>query len=249
MKLLILITLISTNLFAQELSLMEQKELTRRLELYGLTTPKEPILIKGGNYNTEIISKLDRNIKENYIPNIITRLGHCEDGDCLRENNGKYHSLLTGSGEVCLPQTRCEFYQCMEKKYQCETVGTDYFTKLAFPTCSKYLDNIEKRYFTQNGYDWIYSVMVCLQKGLIDECELNKNCKKRSKKKTCEYITKFTLEFHPGCYLNSGVGVCKLPLQDKINIWRTVAKFLTRDEFKQAVATVKRCIIKEREAY
>ena len=88
--------------------------------------------------------------------------------------------------------------------------------------------------------------MVCLQKGLIDECELKKNCSKPTKKETCDYITKFTLEFHPSCYLNSGVGVCKLPMKDKINIWRTVAKYLTRDELDQAISTVKSCIIKER---
>ena len=131
----------------------------------------------------------------------------------------------------------------MENKYSCKNENVNYFTDLAEPTCNQYVSNIKKeKLFTQKGHDWIYSVMVCLQKGLIEECEVNNNCKKSTPKKTCDYITDFTLKFHPGCYLNSSVGICNLPLKDKINIWRTVSKFLTKRERIEAYKVILSCI-------
>jgi hypothetical protein len=133
----------------------------------------------------------------------------------------------------------------MEEKYQCESVGVNYFTKLAHPTCNAYVKNINEGIFTKAGVEWIYTVMVCLQKGLIDECEVKGNCPtssdKKEQEKTCNHITEFTLAYHPGCYINSGVGVCKLPMKDKLNIWKTVGPYLTARERQEAYKVVFQC--------
>ena len=233
MKILIYLLFISTSL---------ANELESKLELYGLITPKEPIAYEGlleTNYG--IVELLQNDIKKNYIPSLQEKLGRCQDENCIIDN-GKYLSLKTAEKEICLPYTQCGFYHCMESKYKCLDQGVNYFTHLAFPTCSQYTKNIKKKYFSQKGIDWIYSVMVCLQKGLVDECEVAGNCHKINPKKSCDYITDFTLKFHPGCYLNSGIGVCKLPLRDKINIFRTVGKYLTKRERQEAIEVVKTCI-------
>ena len=228
--------------YAYALTSSEAQELEKRANLYGLNNIKEPIpLEKKIKYNDSIIKKLQAEINKEYIPKILSTLGHCENNNCTSVTSD-YRSVQTQKGKVCLPFTQCGFYKCMEEKYQCKKEQVDYFTDLAYPTCSSYTKNVEKKFFTQDGYDWIYSVMVCLQKGLIDECALKGNCKKESNKKTCDYITDFTLKFHPGCYLDSGVGVCKLPLKDKINIWRTVGKYLTTRERQEAYSVVLKCI-------
>jgi len=193
-------------------------------------------------FEEQVKNKLQEEVLFQYLPELQASLGECEDDQCLTKFP-EYFSLKTKDTEVCLPYTKCGFYNCMEKKYGCSDVGVNYFTGLAYPTCSNYLINIDQDYFTEKGIQWIYSVMVCLQKGLIDECEVRGNCQKETKKKTCEYITNFTLDFHPSCYINSGVGVCHLPMKDKLNIWRTVSKYLTRDERKQAYKVVFNCII------
>lgn len=237
----ILSLLIISQSFAK-VTLSEAEELKKRLDLYGLTTIKEPIPLDFKmEYDTSIVQTLQKQIKASYTQKLQNKFGACADGDCLQSIDD-YKSLELSDREVCLPYTQCGFYSCMEKKYQCKDQGVDYFTDLAFPTCSAYTKNIKKKWFTQKGYDWIYSVMICLQKGLIDECEYNENCKKETAKNTCEYITDFTLRFHPSCYINSGVGVCSLPLKDKINIWRTVGKYLTDRERQEAFKVVLSCI-------
>lgn len=240
MKILILLLIIPN--IAMSLTSYEKEELERRLDLYGLVENKKLIpLSEKIEYDDSIINTLQSKIKKEYIPKLYSNLGHCESGNCLGSNND-YQYLITQKGKVCLPYTQCGFYKCMEEKYQCKQEGVDYFTDLAFPTCSTYTKNIKKKWFTQDGFEWIYSVMVCLQTGLIDECEINDNCDKETRKNTCDYITDFTLKFHPGCYLNSGIGVCKLPLRDKINIWRTVGKYLTDRERQEAYQVVLKCI-------
>lgn len=217
-------------------------ELAKRLELYGLSSPKDPVIQeKITPLSDEVKLDQEHDILKNYIPFLQEKLGRCNDVNCLLKKDN-YNVLKTKSSNICLPYTQCGFYKCMEKKYKCSPEGIDYFTKLAYPTCNTYKENIEKNMFTQKGYNWIYTVMVCLQKGLINECEVKRNCKRETRKKTCDYITDFTLKFHPGCYLNSGVGVCKLPLKDKINIWRTVGKYLTPREKQEAIKVVKSCI-------
>lgn len=238
---IILLFLISQISFAFEPTQMELIELQNRIELYGLKQSKLNIILPDKNYNHKVIDELQNEINQNYIPKLNTYLGECSSYDCLLIKN-EYRALLTQKGKVCLPYTQCGFYKCMEEKYQCKKEGVIYFTDLALPTCKQYVSNIKKSIFSQKGHDWIYSVMVCLQKGLIDECEINQNCQKETPKKTCDHITEFTLRFHPGCYLNSGVGICRLPLKDKINIWKTVSPFLTHREREEAYKVILTCI-------
>jgi hypothetical protein len=154
-----------------------------------------------------------------------------------------YHYILDHHDkEICLPESNCQFYKCMEKKYSCSSVNVKYFKDLAFPTCSMYVTNMKVNKFSDEGIEWIYSVMLCLQKGLVDECELGLKCDKGNTKASCDYITKFTLEFHPGCYLNSGVGVCQLSAQDQLAILNTVGPFLTFDESIEALKTSASCL-------
>lgn len=242
----LLLLLLSLNALAFEVPSELKPEFDRRIELYGLKKPKPliPTQIES-EYDTSIVQLLQKDIKEDYIPKLESELGSCEKENCINQVSD-YKTLELADKTVCLPYTQCGFYKCMEKKYQCKPEGVGYFTDLAFPTCSTYTRNIQKKWFTQKGYNWIYTVMVCLQKGLIDECELTENCNKETQKKSCDYITDFTLKFHPGCYINSGVGVCKLPMKDKINIWRTVGKFLTDREREEAFKVVLSCLKKEK---
>lgn len=190
--------------------------------------------------------RLQSHLKNEYLPALESIWGKCPEGQTCLNQQEDYMYLSLPKKNVCFPYTMCGFYHCMEEKYQCESVGVNYFTKLAFPTCSQYVANIGKNQFTQKGVEWIFNVMVCLQKGLVDECEVKGNCPEsnepREQKKTCEHITDFTLSYHPGCYINSGVGVCKLPLRDKMAIWRTVSPYLTDREREEAYKVVFYCL-------
>jgi len=194
-------------------------------------------------FDHPIKSKLEHEIQTNYLTFLVSKLGDCS-GDissCIQAKDD-YMIASFRSKEICLPYTKCGFYHCMEKEYQCEQVGVNYFTELAFPTCSQYMKNIEDNQFSDEAVEWIYSVMVCLQKGLIEECEVKGNCNQESKKQTCDHITEFTLKFHPGCYINSGVGVCHLPLKDKMAIWKTVNPFMTKREREGAYKVIFSCL-------
>ncbi len=192
-----------------------------------------------------IVKFLNDGLVQDYLPEVNRQLGECTSGNekthCLQTID-QYQVLETTQKNICFPSTNCHFYKCMEKTYQCESQGVDYFTNLAFPTCSQYVSNIDQLKFSRVGIEWIYSVMVCLQKGLVDECEVLGNCSQGTPKKSCQYIVDFTLKFHPGCYINSGVGVCRLPLKDKIQIWKTVRPFLTKNERKEAYKVIFHCL-------
>ncbi len=223
------------------------KKLLHELDLYGLIKKREPLIEKEikpelNKYRKSVIDKIQRNLHGDYLKRLSSQWGECQSGKCLSSKDGVFKYQFPKK-EICFPNTTCGFYKCMEEKYQCAKVDSNYFSELAFPTCSKYMKNIQRNYFSKKGIDWIYNVMVCLQKGLVKECDEDGNCDQSTRKDRCEHITKYTLEFHPSCYLNSGVGVCQLPLKDKINIWRTVAKFLTADETTQAFRVVLKCII------
>jgi hypothetical protein len=192
---------------------------------------------------------LEAELKSDYLGKLEKRFGDCGSTpeSCLSKRDDFMMVSLPqySRGEMCFPYTMCGFYHCMENTYHCSDVGVNYFTQLAFPTCSTYEANIKKNLFTDLGVQWIYSVMVCLQKGLVDECLYNGNCKitddKFEAKKVCDHITDFTLSYHPGCYINSGVGVCHLPLQDKMNIWKTVNPFMTQRERQEAYKVIFEC--------
>ena len=191
-----------------------------------------------------IKQKLENEIINLYLKKLEAKFGDCgaTPSSCI-SNRDNYMVATLPRGEICLPYTMCGFYHCMENKYHCSDVGVNYFTELAYPTCSQYTQNIQENKFSQLGVEWIYSVMVCLQKGLVEECEINGNCQQKSPRKICDHITDFTLAYHPGCYINSGVGVCHLPLKDKLAIWKTVSPFMTKRERQQAYKVVFHCLL------
>jgi hypothetical protein len=188
--------------------------------------------------------KLEEDIRTNYLKKLEEKFGDCgaTPSSCISRRED-YMVASLPKGDVCLPYTMCGFYHCMENKYHCSDVGVNYFTELAFPTCSEYTKNLQENKFSQKGVEWIYSVMVCLQKGLVDECELNGNCQQKTQRKICDHITDFTLAFHPGCYIKSGVGVCHLPMKDKLAIWKTVSPFMTKREREEAYKVVFHCLL------
>lgn len=222
--------------------------MARYLFVLLLLTAIFPTLLFAGIPGIEIKGVLEHELKTTYLQSLEQKFGECGDNpeSCLSLQNGEYQVLNLPKKEMCFPYTTCGFYKCMERKYQCDSVGVNYFTELAHPTCSAYVKNIEDKKFTKAGVEWIYTVMVCLQKGLVDECEVKGNCPTsgnlKERKKTCDHITEFTLSYHPGCYINSGVGVCKLPLQDKTNIWKTVSPYLTARERQEAYKVIFHCL-------
>jgi hypothetical protein len=191
-----------------------------------------------------IKEKLESEVTNFYLKKLEVKFGDCgaTPSSCISKRED-YMVASLPKDEVCLPYTMCGFYHCMENKYHCSDVGVNYFTELAFPTCSEYTKNIKQNQFSRVGVEWIYSVMVCLQKGLIDECEINGNCQQKTPKKICEHITDFTLAYHPGCYIKSGVGVCHLPMKDKLAIWKTVSPYMTKKERKEAYKVVFHCLL------
>lgn len=192
----------------------------------------------------EIKTSLENELKGPYLASLESLWGKCgaDSASCLTQKDD-HLKLNLPKKELCFPYTMCGFYNCMEQKYNCSETGVNYFTELAYPTCSAYVKNVEENKFSKAGVEWIYTVMVCLQKGLIEECEVKGNCPLSDRKKTCEHIVDFTLSYHPGCYINSGIGVCKLPLKDKNAIWKTVSPYLTKREREEAVKVIFQCII------
>lgn len=193
---------------------------------------------------TTVEIRLQNELRGSYLQSLEKMFGACPPGEeCLREEQGAMRLKLPKK-EMCFPYTMCGYYKCMEEKYQCSSVGVNYFTELAYPTCSQYVKNMDASHFTEKGKEWIFTVMVCLQKGLAEECEIKGNCpvSTETQKKTCDHITEFTLAYHPGCYINSGVGVCKLPLKDKRAIWKTVSPYLTERERVEAYKVIFHCL-------
>ena len=217
-----------------------------RIKLFGLDGTLETMRQVPAGQQYAIVQTLKNELQTNYLKDVLARSkeGRCEFGsfkDCLEEREDFWQVRLDSKSR-CFPSTICGYYQCMESQYQCSQYGVHYFTDLAFPTCSQYVKNINEGKFTKDGVEWIYSVMVCLQKGLFEECEIKGNCAAKSSKNSCEHIVDFTLKFHPGCYLESGIGICNLKLKDQINIWRTVGPYLTKREREEAFKVVKQCL-------
>lgn len=194
----------------------------------------------------QLKNELRTELKTKYLQSLVSELGPCLTSPCLT-NKSTYDILNLKNREgICFPDVDCEFYKCMEEKHQCMDEGYEYFEKLAYPTCSNYVKRIGLNKFTEIGVDWIYRVMVCLQKGLVDECDKNGNClpSKNTNQKNCDYMTEFTLEFHPGCYINSGVGICQLPMRDQLAMWKTVLPYLTKREKREAYKVMWHCLTK-----
>ena len=93
----------------------------------------------------EIKDQLENELSTTYLQSLEAKWGECgsSPSKCLT-NKDDYMVVNLPKKEACFPYTTCGFYHCMEEKYQCESVGVDYFTKLAHPTCSAYVRNISE---------------------------------------------------------------------------------------------------------
>lgn len=199
------------------------------------------LLICTPSFASEVKERLELHLKGDYLKDTLDALGPCSHGDCLSDQETFMQLKLDDEQTHCYPYTRCGYYECMEKTYPCTSVGVQYFTGLAAPTCQSYVNNINDERFSSEGVEWIYEVMVCLQKGLFEECSIDQNCERPTLKESCEHIVDFTLKFHPGCYLESGVGICQLSLKDQRMIWKTVGPFLTAREWIEAFKVIMSC--------
>lgn len=209
------------------------------------------VCLADSDHVTKIKTALKTELINTYLPSMEKKLGNCQNSACLEKiesdnPNEQFWLAHFPKKDICFPDTMCGFYKCMENTYRCEDVGVNYFTKLAAPTCAAYEANLAQNKFSEKGVEWIYTVMVCLQKGLATECADENNCPRAANsiemKKTCDHITEFTLKYHPGCYIKSGVGVCRLPMADKLAIWKTVNPFMTARERREAYKVIFECL-------
>ena len=134
--------------------------------------------------------------------------------------------------DTCLnpPLKSCLFYtDCMEAKISCGASGyaLDYGSRY----CKKYENRLGL--FTNQGQQWIYQTMNCLQKALVSPLQ---NCDN-----TCADLRQTAFASHPSCYITAGV--CNLTMDDWYYIFTTVAKDLfSADGFIQALKTSQNCI-------
>lgn len=201
------------------------------------------LLFAASKASADIVETLQKELLGPYLTYLESHFSPCDSQhqSCLIKKND--HMFLSlPKKDLCFPFTLCGYYNCMEDKFRCMDVGVNYFKELALPTCQQYVKNIEANKFSESGKKWIYSVMVCLQKGLTEECEVKGNCDKGSQKSSCDFIVDYTLKFHPGCYINSAGGVCHLPIKDKVQIWKTVSPFLTKRERQEAYKVIFHCL-------
>lgn len=99
--------------------------------------------------------------------------------------------------------------------------------------------------FSPQGYRWMASVGLCLQKALHQErCRrINANVKGLS----CENVEEFAMSTHPECYLNPNpmdpnLGVCSLSIKDLAMVMKVIHTSLGRRAvWKQLKGVLKSC--------
>lgn len=129
------------------------------------------------------------------------------------------------------PQT-CTFYSsCAEAALPCGSSG--YAIGYGLRNCNKFMQRLS--HFSAAGQAWIFRVMTCLQKFLINgplqRCTLD-----------CSSLKSDAFGSHPICYVNSGV--CDLPISDWLQLVITIRDdLLTLDTLKQAVTTGGNCLV------
>lgn len=145
-------------------------------------------------------------------------------------------SACTSPAVLCQPSCQtppqtCAFYRtCAEAALPCGASG--YALGYGQANCDRFLRRLS--HFSQQGQAWIFRVMTCLQRFLIDgpllRCGL-----------TCDALKEDAFSSHPGCYLDSGV--CALPVWDWVQLVVTIREdLLTLDTLRQAVTTGGACL-------
>lgn len=119
------------------------------------------------------------------------------------------------SNPICQPTCRnppaksCDWYQtCAEGTMKCGSDG--YPLHYGLRMCRRFEADLGA--FTQQGQTWVWAVMNCLQKALIEpvgKCGA-----------TCASVNKAAFDSHPVCYLKGGV--CDLPVRDMVQLVITI---------------------------
>src|SRR5690606_18654926 len=88
------------------------------------------------------------------------------------------------------------------------------------------------------GKTWVDKTMYCLQESLVGVYRRNV-----APLPTCDTVRKTAFNSHPNCYVNSGVGVCSLPVSDWNVIRDTIGwkGLLGIAALKQAIETGEKC--------
>ncbi|KAJ3102398.1 hypothetical protein HDU97_000605 [Phlyctochytrium planicorne] len=109
-----------------------------------------------------------------------------------------------------VPKT-CDFYfDCLDKAHPCGADG--YAQSYGGKFCRRFKENAPL--FSEIGQKWLWNVMSCLQGHLIPTLG-NANA-------TCDAIRKDAFKSHAGCYLNTGISICDIPILDWLHLVKTV---------------------------
>lgn len=104
----------------------------------------------------------------------------------------------------------CGFYsECLEASRPCEATRDAYALSYGQKYCSRFTGLAEGGTLTPQGRAWVEETRSCLQEALVDDLPGGLRAGG-----TCADLRARAFDSHPFCYLTSGRGFCRLPLQD-----------------------------------
>jgi hypothetical protein len=148
-----------------------------------------------------------------------------------------FAGVVAGQASSCTPVAgTCEYYRCLERHLQCERGPAFYSYPIRFGvSCSKRgrkSNKSHRRYGLkycqifgamrfgpssppfQSATRWRDQTMVCLQSSL-------QRFLQRNPRPTCQVLTNFAFNSHPGCY-TGGASICRLSPQNIYKIGTAV---------------------------
>ena len=143
-----------------------------------------------------------------------------------------YAGPTTASCQAPVERT-CAFYsQCLESAFPCGESG--YAIGYGEKYCSRY--DVEAG-FSAAGVVWRNAVLHCLQEKLVPLLEETSTL-------TCDGVTTFAFDSHPGCY-TEGPSICFLPPGDVYNVVKTIdgQDLLSLRSAKQMAAVAGTCLV------
>ena len=116
------------------------------------------------------------------------------------------------------PDQKCDFYACAAQAANDQKVcgladKQSYFLNYGEKYCKRFSSRTEKS-LSPEGRGWLNRTLACLQNSLVEVCNQKKECS------NCGKIRKLAFDTHPYCYVSSGL--CKLSLEDQIEVAKTV---------------------------
>ncbi len=126
----------------------------------------------------------------------------------------------------------CAFYSaCLEQAHSCGEPG--YAIGYGEKYCSRY--DVDQT-FSPEGLVWRDAVLHCLQEALVPELAI-------ASKTTCDALTTFAFDSHPGCYTASP-SICFLPPSDVLNVVSVIdgKDLLSLRSAKQMASVAATCV-------